>query len=213
MTRLLHALATTCSLAALLISLPATAASAQPAAAQLDAVVTAAFVPDQPGGAVLVVKDGKVLYRKAIGMASMELGVPLQPDTIFRLGSITKQFTAAAIMMLVEEGKVSLTDAVEKYIPGYPTQGHVITVEHLLTHTSGIQSYTAIPGWFPNRIRTDLSVTELVDGFKKEPMLFAPGTATPTTTRPTCCSAPSSRRRLAPPTSSSSLPASSRRSA
>jgi D-alanyl-D-alanine carboxypeptidase len=176
MTRLLHALVTSGSLVALLISLPATPASAQPAPAALDAVVTAAFVADRPGGAVLVVKDGTVLYRRAIGMASMELGVPLQPDTIFRLGSITKQFTAAAIMMLVEEGKVVLTDPVEKYIPGYPTQGHVITVEHLLTHTSGIQSYTSIPGWFPNRIRTDMSVAELVDGFKKEPMLFAPGT-------------------------------------
>ncbi|AMY07083.1 Penicillin-binding protein E [Luteitalea pratensis] len=176
MTRLLHALATTCSLAALLVSLPAAPAFAQPAAAELDAVVTAAFVPDQPGGAVLVVKDGKVLFRKAIGMASMELGVPLQPDTIFRLGSITKQFTAAAIMMLVEEGKVSLTDPVEKYVPGYPTQGHVITVEHLLTHTSGIQSYTDIPGWFPGRIRADMAVLDLVDAFKKEPMQFAPGT-------------------------------------
>ena len=122
-----------------------------------------------------MVKDGKVLYRKAIGMASMELGVPLQPDTIFRLGSITKQFTAAAMMLLVEEGKIALTDPIEKYLPGYPTQGHVITIEHLLTHTSGIQSYTAIPGWFPTSIRADMSFTELIDGFKKEPMQFAPG--------------------------------------
>jgi D-alanyl-D-alanine carboxypeptidase len=116
-----------------------------------------------------------MLYRKAIGMASMELGVPLQPDTIFRLGSITKQFTAAAVMLLVEDGSIVLTDPIEKYLPGYPAQGHVITVEHLLTHTSGIQSYTAIPGWFPTRIRADLSLNELIDGFKKEPMQFAPG--------------------------------------
>ena len=176
MSRLLHALFTTCSLATLLIGPPVSVASAQPAtAAQLEDVVSAAFVADQPGGAVLVVKDGKVLYRKAVGMASMELGVPLQPDTIFRLGSITKQFTAAAVMLLVEDGKIALTDPIEKYLPGYPTQGHVITIEHLLTHTSGIQSYTAIPGWFPTRIRADLSLTELIDGFKKEPMQFAPG--------------------------------------
>ena len=175
MTRVLHALATTCSLAALLISLPAPAAFAQPVAAQLDALVKAAFVPDRPGGAVLVVKDGTVVYRKAIGMASMELGVPLQPDSVFRLGSITKQFTAAAVMLLVEDGKIALTDPIEKYLPGYPTHGHVITVEHLLTHTSGIQSYTSIPGWFPTRIRADLSLQELIDGFKKEPMQFAPG--------------------------------------
>src|SRR5688500_9668166 len=114
MTRLLHALVTICSLATLLLGPPTSAASAQSPATQLDAIVSTAFVAGQPGGAVLVVKDGKVLYRKAIGMASMELGVPLQPDTIFRLGSITKQFTAAAIMLLVEEGKVALTDPVEK---------------------------------------------------------------------------------------------------
>ena len=176
MTRFLHVLATTCALGVLLGALPTAPASAQPVASQLDALVTAAFVPDQPGGAVLVVKDGQVLYRKAIGMASMELGVPLQPDSVFRIGSLTKQFTAAAVMLLVEDGKIALTDPIEKYLPGYPTQGHVITIEHLLTHTSGIQSYTSIPGWFPNRIRTDMSVTELIDGFKKEPMLFAPGT-------------------------------------
>jgi len=132
-------------------------------------------VADQPGAAAIVVRDGEVVYRKAIGMASMELGVPLQPDTVFRLGSITKQFTAAAVMLLVEDGRVALTDPIEKYLPGYPTQGHVITVEHLLTHTSGIQSYTAIPGWFPTRIRADLPLQELIDGFKKEPMQFAPG--------------------------------------
>jgi CubicO group peptidase (beta-lactamase class C family) len=60
---------------------------------------------------------------------------------VFRLGSITKQFTATAILMLAEEGKVSLQDPIEKHLPGYPTQGHTITIEHLLTHTSGIQSY------------------------------------------------------------------------
>jgi D-alanyl-D-alanine carboxypeptidase len=177
MTRPLRALARSRWTATLfLLALLAPDASAQPAlASQLDAVMTGVFVPDQPGAAAIVVKDGKVVYRKAIGMASMELGVPLQPDTVFRLGSITKQFTAAAVMLLVEDGKVALTDPIEKYLPGYPTQGHVITVEHLLTHTSGIQSYTSIPGWFPTKIRADLPLLELIDGFKKEPMQFAPG--------------------------------------
>ena len=210
MTRLLHALATTCSLAALLVSLPAAPASAQPAAAELDAVVTAAFVPDQPGGAVLVVKDGKVLYRKAIGMASMELGVPLQPDTIFRLGSITKQFTAAAIMMLVEDGKISLTDPVEKYVPGYPTQGHVITVEHLLTHTSASRATPTFPAGFRPASGPTCRSLELVDGFKKEPMQFAPGTRYAyNNSAYVHARRRSSRRRRAPPTSSSSPPGSS----
>jgi D-alanyl-D-alanine carboxypeptidase len=177
MTRSLHTLARRPWIAALfLLVLLARGASAQSAlASQIDAVMTSVFVADQPGAAAIVVKDGKVVYRKAIGMASMELGVPLQPDTVFRLGSITKQFTAAAVMLLVQDGKIALNDPVEKYLPGYPTQGHVITVEHLLTHTSGIQSYTSIPGWFPTKIRADLPLLELIDGFKKEPMQFAPG--------------------------------------
>ncbi len=122
-----------------------------------------------------MVKDGQVVYRKAVGMASLELGVPLQPDMVFRLGSITKQFTAAAVMLLVEQGKIGLKDPIDKYLSGYPMQGHVITVEHLLTHTSGIQSYTDIPGWVTSRVMNEMTVQELVDGFKKEPMQFAPG--------------------------------------
>lgn len=150
-------------------------ASATPAA-QMDAVLKAAFPADKPGASAIVVKDGKVLFRKAYGMAPVELGVPLQPDMVFRLGSITKQFTAVAILMLAEDGKLALSDPIEKYLPGYPTQGHVITIEHLLTHSSGIQSYTDIPGWMQDRILPDLKPLALIDGFKKEPMQFAPGT-------------------------------------
>jgi D-alanyl-D-alanine carboxypeptidase len=141
-----------------------------------DAVLKRAVDAGGPGAAAIVVVDGKVVYRQAYGMASLELGVPLQSDMVFRLGSVTKQFTATAIMMLVEQGKVALADPIDKYLPGYPMQGHVITVEHLLTHTSGIQSYTDMPGWMANRIKADLTVKELVDGFKNEPMQFAPGT-------------------------------------
>jgi D-alanyl-D-alanine carboxypeptidase len=154
----------------------AQATAASPIATRIEAVLKAAFPATGPGAAVIVVKDGKVLARQAYGMASLELGVPLRPDSVFRLGSVTKQFTAAGIMMLVEQGKLVLQDPIEKYLPGYPTQGHVITVEHLLTHTSGIQSYTDIPGWMAGKVMADLSVQELVDGFKNEPMQFAPGT-------------------------------------
>ena len=144
-------------------------------ASQFDAILAKAFAADQPGAAVIVVQDGRVVYRKGAGMASLELGVALQPDMVFRLGSITKQFTAAAVMLLVEQGKIGLKDPIDKYLPGYPMQGHAITVEHLLTHTSGIQSYTDIPGWMTSRITSEMSVQELVDAFKKEPMQFAPG--------------------------------------
>jgi CubicO group peptidase (beta-lactamase class C family) len=145
-------------------------------AAAIDALLQKAFAADRPGAAVIVVRDGRTLYRGARGMADLEMGVPLQPDMVFRLGSITKQFTAVAVLILAEEGKLSLRDPIEKHLPGYPAQGHVISIEHLLTHTSGIQSYTDMPGWMTGRILTPMSVDELVDGFKKEPMQFAPGT-------------------------------------
>ncbi|MCL4819563.1 MAG: beta-lactamase family protein [Vicinamibacteria bacterium] len=163
---------------ALALAAPATAAprpAASGPATAIDAVLKAAYPADQPGAAAIVVKDGKVLFRKAYGMANLELGVPLQPEMVFRLGSITKQFTAVAILMLAEEGRLSLSDPVEKFLPGYPTHGHVITIEHLLTHSSGIQSYTGMPGWMEDRILADLKPLELIDGFKKEPMNFAPG--------------------------------------
>ncbi len=165
---------------ALLLASAATAAAppatgtAAPTAA-IDALLKASFQPDRPGAAVIVVKDGRTIFRKAYGMADLELGVPLQPDMVFRLGSITKQFTAAAILMLAQDGKLALQDPIEKYLPGYPTQGHVITIEHLLTHTSGIQSYTDMPGWMTSRVLSPMTVNELIDGFKKEPMQFAPG--------------------------------------
>jgi D-alanyl-D-alanine carboxypeptidase len=164
---------------ALLLSALAAPLAAQTAPASataaFDKVLKDSFAADRPGASVIVVKDGRTLFRKALGMADMELGVPLQPDMVFRLGSITKQFTAVSILILAEEGKLSLQDRIEKFLPGYPTQGYAITVEHLLTHTSGIQSYTDIPGWMTSKILSPLTVAELVDGFKKEPMQFAPG--------------------------------------
>lgn len=162
--------------AALLVA--GTVAPAKPAgpATAVETLLEKTFPADRPGAAVIVVKDGRTVYRGARGMADLEMGVPLQPDMVFRLGSITKQFTAVAILMLAEEGKLSLQDPIEKHLPGYPTQGHVITIEHLLTHTSGLQSYTDMPGWMASKILSPMSVEELVDGFKKEPMQFAPGT-------------------------------------
>ena len=77
-------------------------------------------------------------------MANMEFNVPMQAKHILRIGSLTKQFTAVAILMLQEQGKLKVSDDLTKFIPDYPTHGKVITVEHLLTHTSGIQSYTEI---------------------------------------------------------------------
>ncbi len=123
---------------------------------------------------MIVVREGKVLLRKGYGKANLELGVPVEPDMIFRLGSITKQFTAVAVLMLAEQGKLSLDDDITKFLPDYPTKGQKITIEHLLTHTSGIKSYTSLPEWF-SQWRKDIPLGELIALFKDQPMDFAPG--------------------------------------
>lgn len=140
----------------------------------INETLTQSYKPNEPGAAVIVVKDGKVLFRKGYGMANLELGVPVEPDMVFRLGSITKQFTAVAVLMLAEQGKLSLSDEITKFLPDYPTKGHKITVEHLLNHTSGIKSYTSMPEWLA-LWRKDTTVKELIDLFKDQPMDFAPG--------------------------------------
>lgn len=134
------------------------------------------YPADGPGAAVIVVRDNKVLFRSASGMADMELGVPLSPDNVFRLGSITKQFTAAGILLLEEQGKLSVSDNINKYLPDYPTQGHTIKIDNLLSHTSGIFNYTDIPGYFDGvAIRKDVTTEELIEVFANLPMDFAPG--------------------------------------
>lgn len=143
-------------------------------AQDIDALLGRTYATSEPGVAVLVAREGQVVYRKGVGMANLELGVPIEPHMVFRLGSITKQFTAVAILMLMEEGKLALDDDITAFLPEYPTHGHTITVEHLLTHTSGIKSYTSMSTWLP-LWRTDMALGELIDFFKDEPMDFTPG--------------------------------------
>lgn len=142
--------------------------------AKIDSMFNEQYSPDGPGVAVLVAKGGKVLYRKGFGMANIELGLPMKPDYVFRIGSITKQFTACAILKLAEEGKLSLDDDLLKFIPDYPSNGHKITVENLLNHTSGIKSYTGMMQWTDEVRRKDFTPVALIDFFKNEPSDFAP---------------------------------------
>ncbi len=156
-----------------------TAAPAQTATAvaieQYEEVLTLAYPADEPGAAALVARGGEVEFLGASGTANLELGVPLAPEMVFEIGSITKQFTAVAIMMLMEEGKLSLDDPMTRFLPDYPKYGDDITIEHLLTHTSGIVSYTGIPEHVDQEIRKDLTVEELIDVFKDRPVEFGPG--------------------------------------
>lgn len=141
---------------------------------QLHDFATQHFKPDQPGASVIVVRDGQTLLRAGFGMANLELGVPIQPEMVFRLASVTKQFTAVAILMLEGRGLLSLQDPIERYIADYPTHGHTITIEHLLTHTSGIKSFTSMPEFRADE-KADKSVADQIAFFKEQPMEFAPG--------------------------------------
>ena len=148
--------------------------TAQSVEKELDQLLSAEYKAGEPGVAALIAKNGKVIYRKAFGNADMELNVSMTPENVFELGSITKQFTAVAILMLQEQGKLNLDDELIKFIPDYPVKGKKITVHQLLNHTSGIKSYTDMEN-FQKLARTDMTPLELIDVFKNEPMDFDPG--------------------------------------
>ena len=103
----------------------------------------------QFNGSALVAENGKVIFKKGFGSANMEWNIPNQTDTKFRLGSISKQFTALLIVKLAEEGKIKLDVPITTYLPDYPkANGDKITIHQLLTHTSGIPNYTSLPNFF-----------------------------------------------------------------
>ncbi|HUD43481.1 MAG TPA: serine hydrolase domain-containing protein [Dokdonella sp.] len=130
--------------------------------------------PDGPGLAVLVARGEEILYRGARGRASIELGVALSPDHVMRIGSVTKQFAAAALLKLVDEGRAALDDPLARYLPDYPN-AQAITLHQLLDHTAGIANYTDLPGYMDAPIRRDLTTAELVAVFAHEKPDFAPG--------------------------------------
>lgn len=148
--------------------------NAQDLEKKIDNIVSSMYTADEPGVSFLVAKDGKPIYRKAYGKANLELDVNLKPENVFEIGSITKQFTAVAILMLEEQGKLKIEDQITKFIPDYPTNNKIITIHHLLNHTSGIKSYTGMES-FMKITRKDMTPKELIDIFKNEPMDFDPG--------------------------------------
>jgi CubicO group peptidase (beta-lactamase class C family) len=109
------------------------------------------FPANAPGAAVLVVHNDSVLLRKGFGMANLELKVPVDPAQVFRIGSITKQFTAVAILQLVAAGKIKLDDDISAYVPDFPGVGHKVTIAQLLNQTSGLPSYTDEKRWLTTR--------------------------------------------------------------
>lgn len=149
-------------------------ADTPPLADQIDAALAPLFKADAPGATVIVTREGQPVFRKAYGLADVDKKVPMQPDMQLRLGSITKQFTAVAILMLAEQGKLSLQDDVTRFLPDYPSKGRRITIEQLLHHTAGLRNYTAMPGYW-SIADQDMGVAQFIDYFKNEPQEFAPG--------------------------------------
>ena len=165
------------SVVAVVVSLIAACANTSSAAEKLESKVDALFAADvnqgTPGGEVLVARNGTILFEKGYGAAKLDPKTPFTMDTHTRIGSITKQFTAAAILKLAEQGKLKVSDPVSRFIPDWP-RGDEVTLQHLLTHSSGIHNYTEKPA-FKAHIREPISLEKLVASFKNDPYAFNPG--------------------------------------
>ncbi len=135
------------------------------------------FKQNNPGLSVMVVKDGEVIYKKNIGLSNLQNKTLVTDNTIFNIGSVTKQFTAFCILKLAEEGKLNLDDTIQKYIPELPYFGESITFNHLLSNTSGIPDYLEVLGLKNQYKKKRLQTEYMLDFYKKYPTLsFKPGT-------------------------------------
>ena len=126
-----------------------------------------------PGAAVAVIRQGRVVKLQGYGLASVEFNVPVTAETVFEIGSVSKQMTAAGILLLVEDGKIELDAKISQYLPGTPDSWNEVTVRHLLTHTSGIKNYTGLDGFaLSRRHKRDSFIKELA----AQPLDFPTGT-------------------------------------
>jgi len=143
---------------------------------QIDKSISDNYKNYTPGCAVLIAKKGEVLLEKGYGIANIELNVPMKSEMVFRIGSITKQFTAMAILQLVDKGQIALTDSIQKFVKDFHFKGKTITIENLLTHTSGIKGYEQIDAKIPNVMRIDFSPKTIIDSLDKLSLEFNPNT-------------------------------------
>lgn len=132
-----------------------------------------AALPDSPGACILAIDNGEVIFQQGFGVANVDSQVPCTPQTNFRMASVSKQFTATAILLLVDQGKISLDDTLDKFFPGFPEYGKQITVKQLLTHTSGLPDYEELIPEGTTLQLGDLDVLQILLDTKKP--LFEPG--------------------------------------
>ena len=143
---------------------------------EIDGLLKQYYDYGQFNGSVLVADKGKIIYEKGFGMANMEWAIANQPDTKFRIGSITKQFTAALVLQLVEEGKIKLDAKLTDYLTDYRKDtGDKVTIHQLLNHTSGIPSYTDNREFFREHSRDPYGVADFVKKFASGDLEFEPG--------------------------------------
>src|SRR5580700_6401629 len=144
---------------------------------QVDKVFAKWDSTTSPGCALSVMKNGQITYKRGYGMADLDHDIPINPETVFHVASISKQFTAMAILLLAQEGKLSLDDDVRKYIPELPDFGVPITVRHLIFHTSGLRDQWALlslAGWrYSLDLITDDDILELMS--RQKELNFNPG--------------------------------------
>ncbi|MEQ1765091.1 MAG: serine hydrolase domain-containing protein, partial [Pyrinomonadaceae bacterium] len=125
-----------------------------------------------PGAAVAVVQNGKVVRMNGYGVATLEFSVPVTTETVFEIGSVSKQMTAAGIMLLVQDGKVLLDEKISKYLPNTPETWKDVSVRHLLTHTSGVKSYSSLDGF---SLSERMTINDFIKKLSPHPLEFTPG--------------------------------------
>jgi CubicO group peptidase (beta-lactamase class C family) len=157
-------------------SIPAFGQSGTRLTAEFDKITLPEFKPEEPGGVILIAQKGRIIYKKAFGMANLELNVPMKTEMVFNIASMTKQFTAVAVLQLAEQGKLSLQDEITKYLPDYPVNGQKITIENLLTHTAGIPGSEQAAITRLQGERRWITLPEIINTFKNRPLDFVPGT-------------------------------------
>ncbi|MGE5353586.1 MAG: serine hydrolase domain-containing protein, partial [Acidobacteriota bacterium] len=145
--------------------------------AKIDKLIKSYYDTERFMGTVLVSENGKVLFRKGFGQASIEWNIPNGPNGVFRIASITKTFTAVLTLQLIQEGKLSLDNKISDFLPYYRKDiGEKVTISQLLTHSSGIPNYLQLPGFMPDQIKFPMkSIEEFIKKFCSNDLEFLPG--------------------------------------
>lgn len=142
---------------------------------KIDSILYQHFSKNAPGATIAIAQNGEIVYEKGFGLANLEFKVEMRPEMIFRIGSLTKQITAGAILLLAEKGMIDLKQSISTYLPEYPSKSNSITIENLLTHTSGIPNIPKIP---EDRGKTEYDIwssSEILSLFQDLPLNFKPG--------------------------------------